>query len=275
MTKSDGPRLPYAHPKYDPLTGTDYVRFKPPGARFSLLERPAPEGAEVNAEIKGDEVRVRAERGGRVYTVPRSVVETLSGKALTASLRRSRRRTRTWPIDAAQEAREKRRRPVPAGPGFPPIGGSRRRCASSTAGPLPWSPSRRTAAGALRRLLDFIHGFICIGCGNENRLIEAHHEGPHPLSVKTDDLLCVPLCAGLDGCHRFYTDHNHLPGRSREESLCLMEVAQRVLLVEFVRRLLALLAPPAVAAGSAADQALLDLLDEQERSFVAEGGSHA
>ena len=122
---------------------------------------------------------------------------------------------------------------------------------------------------------DFIRSLVCIGCARENRPVEAHHEGSHPLGVKTDDLLCVPLCAGLDGCHRFYTDHNHLPGRSREESLCLMEGAQWVLLVEFVRRLLALLAPPAVAAGSTADQALLDLLDEQERSFIAEGGRYA
>ncbi len=101
MAKSTGPRLPSApaHTKFDPLTGTDYVRFKAPGAHRSLCGHVlAPDGGEINAEIEGDLVRIQAEQGGRVYTVPRRDVEGLHGKGLIR----------------AQESRDKqsRRRPL-------------------------------------------------------------------------------------------------------------------------------------------------------------------
>ncbi len=94
--------------------------------------------------------------------------------------------------------------------------------------------------------------------------------------MKTDDLWCVPLCAGFDGCHRHYTDKNHLPGLSRVVSLALMHEAQRVLVAAFCRRLLLLLVPPPLVGDvpSEAEQHLFDLLNEEERSEMA-GGAHA
>jgi hypothetical protein len=123
---------------------------------------------------------------------------------------------------------------------------------------------------------EFVRGHVCLACDRKSRPVEAHHEGPHGLGVKTDDFWCVPLCAGPDGCHRFYTDHNHLPGLSRVASLALMHDGQRMLIAAFCRRLLLLLVPPSILGmPSEEEQRLFDLLNEEERSLVAEGGGHA
>jgi hypothetical protein len=46
----------------------------------------------------------------------------------------------------------------------------------------------------------FIRTFPCAGCG-QSWWIDAAHTGPHALSRKASDLLCIPLCRG---CHESY-----------------------------------------------------------------------
>ena len=49
----------------------------------------------------------------------------------------------------------------------------------------------------------WIKRFACLACGS-CRLVDACHSGPHGLSQKGDDYLCVPLCRK---CHeRFDAD---------------------------------------------------------------------
>ncbi len=43
----------------------------------------------------------------------------------------------------------------------------------------------------------FVRGFACCVCGSTRR-VEAAHQGPHGLSTKSDDMLCLPLCVE---CH--------------------------------------------------------------------------
>jgi hypothetical protein len=160
MSKSEGPRLPSpgsdagsdatgtpAHTKHEPLSGADYVRFKPPGARCSFTGYVlAPEGGPLDAEITGDSVRIQEERTARLYTVPRSNVKALHGRALDQAKEKNDKprrladslkneiykdgpgegEERQAPPAAAQQAREAPRRPLPSHPH--PVGdGPRRR----------------------------------------------------------------------------------------------------------------------------------------------------
>ncbi len=266
-----------AHPKYAPLTGTDYVCFKAPGAYRSQLGHVlAPKGGERNAEIEGDEVRIPAEQGGRVYLVPRGDVEVLHGKSLMRAQESGEKKSRSRPLRQKKALRPsdlpylravpQSNRPDPGSPA--PL--RLVHCGPAQLLPVPKKlPPVRSDA-----YREFVRGRVCIACERENRPTEAHHEGPHGFGVKSDDLWCVPLCAGFDGCPRFYTNKNHLPGLSRVASVALMHDAQRILVAEFCRRLLLLLVPPALVGDrpSAEEQHLFDLLNEKERSVMAARG---
>jgi hypothetical protein len=234
------------------LTGTDFVRFKPPGAHRSLCGYVlATEGTERNAEIEGDTVRVQAEHGSRVYIVPRSDVEALHGKVLDKA-----KATKDKPRRPLRSKRTKRHgapffRTLIASPpseiarlGAPtPLGIVK--CGPAQLAPVPKEiPAVRS---------DAYRNFV--------RPVEAHHEGAHPL-------------ARADGYHKYYTDENRLPCRTGEESLCLMEVAQRVLLVEFIRRMLHLLVPVTEAEQpNLEEQRFYDaLISEEEPYLCALGG---
>lgn len=83
------------------------------------------------------------------------------------------------------------------------------------------------------RYLAFVRKHPCCapGCRTPRDGVEAHHFGPHGLSVKCDDFRTVPLC---HTCHHveFHT-HGVLRGCNREETERMFTIAMRELLMEW------------------------------------------
>lgn len=107
----------------------------------------------------------------------------------------------------------------------------------------------------------FVCTFACISCRRPHRDVDPHHEGERGIGQKTHDLLCVPLCQGPGGCHGFYEDKNHFPGRTVEQTRRAIAEAIISLLVEWHIVLMELVADPEeLEALSAQEQALCESL---------------
>lgn len=259
-----------AHPKYPPLTAANFVRFTPPGARRSLLgDVVAPEGVEVGAEIEGDQVTVRAVPSGRLYTVPRSGVHVLHGRALERARTQVHKKPKPAPRPRASRlpgaALAAALLLSPAAPGA----GAETRIVY--AGPVVLRavpkclPPYRSPA-----YLDHVRSFLCCGCGARTYLQAyvlsdahhvTHHKGDKGIGQKTPDPGCVPLCRA---CHRHVTDWGALPGWGKDETaLWFLQVSQTLLML-YVERLEWLLMPQEAVHLLAPEQALIDALTEAE-----------
>lgn len=217
MPKDTRPSSPRpAFPKYEPVTGTNLIKFLPPGGKRKILGYAvAPDGADPEAEILGDVLKVQAKDTARIYdNVPRADIEVLHGKKLMKATaekdpqprrRRPRAKSATLALLLLHAATGGEPRTVYAGP------------ASLRAVPKPSAPPR---SDTYRK---WIGGFACIGCPSQKSRTEAHHHGRRGVGEKCSDYRCVPLCVE---CHRLITNTYRLPGRSRAETERLIAAVQ-------------------------------------------------